>query len=93
MKDLIIKMAWRLEGRSHPAVKLPIGIALHQIFTSQVVLVATDGLVDVEGEEDGEGRSELAFIMQKNDAKRQSYLFTFGDECYAQKQDDDSKGY
>ena len=59
MEDIIIKMAWRLEGRSHPAVTLPIGIALHYIFTSQVGLVATDGLVGVEGGEDGEERREL----------------------------------
>ena len=48
MEDIIIKMAWRFESRSHPAVTtLPIGIALHYIFTSQVGL-------GVEGGEDGE---------------------------------------
>ena len=57
MEDVIIKMAWRLQRRSHPAVTLPIGIALHYIFTSQVGLVATDGLV--EGGEERAGTKRL----------------------------------
>ena len=45
MEDIIIKMAWRLDRRSQPAVTLPIGIALYYIFILQVGLLATDGLV------------------------------------------------